>query len=124
MSNAMPTSRQIAARPMIRAWLYAMAFLVFCMVIVGGATRLTDSGLSITEGKPLLGAIPPLTHEAWMEAFNKYRAIPEYQLVNKGMSLEEFEFIYWWEWGHRFMGRFIGGAFLVPFLFFLLTRRI
>lgn len=124
MSEFSPSARQIAARPYIRAWLFAMAGLIFCMVIVGGATRLTDSGLSITEWKPLLGAIPPLTHEAWLEAFEKYRAIPEYQLVNKGMSLAEFEFIYWWEWGHRFLGRFIGIAFLVPFLFFWLTGRI
>ncbi|MDP4823455.1 MAG: COX15/CtaA family protein [Aestuariivirgaceae bacterium] len=119
-----PTARQIAARPMVRLWLYAMAALVFCMVIVGGATRLTDSGLSITEWKPLLGAIPPLTEAAWLEAFAKYKAIPEYQLVNKGMSLAEFEFIYWWEWGHRFLGRIIGLAFLLPFLFFLMTGRI
>lgn len=119
-----PTARQIAARPLVRLWLYAMAALVFCMVIVGGATRLTDSGLSITEWKPLLGAIPPLTEAAWAEAFAKYKAIPEYQLVNKGMSLAEFEFIYWWEWGHRFLGRIIGLAFLLPFLFFLLTGRI
>jgi heme a synthase len=122
MSTA--TARQIAARPYIRLWLYAMAGLVFAMVIVGGATRLTDSGLSITEWQPLLGAIPPLTHEAWLEAFAKYKAIPEYQIVNKGMSLEEFEFIYWWEWGHRFLGRIIGLAFLLPFLFFLMTGRI
>jgi cytochrome c oxidase assembly protein subunit 15 len=119
-----PTARQIAARPYIRLWLYVMAGLVFAMVIVGGATRLTDSGLSITEWQPLLGAIPPLTHEAWLEAFAKYKAIPEYQIVNKGMSLEEFEFIYWWEWGHRFMGRIIGLAFLLPFLFFLFTGRM
>jgi heme a synthase len=119
-----PTARQIAARPYVRLWLYVMAGLVFAMVIVGGATRLTDSGLSITEWQPLLGAIPPLTHEAWLEAFAKYKAIPEYQIVNKGMSLAEFEFIYWWEWGHRFLGRFIGLAFLVPFLFFLTTGRI
>ena len=108
----------------VAIWLWAMAFLVFCMVIVGGATRLTDSGLSITEWQPLLGAIPPLNEADWQLAFQKYQAIPEYQIQNKGMSLEDFKFIYWWEWSHRFLGRFIGVAFAVPFLFFVVTRRI
>ncbi len=100
--------------PAVRAWLYAVAALVFAMVLVGGATRLTDSGLSITEWKPVTGAIPPFTLEAWMAEFEKYRQIPEYQRINKGMSLAEFQFIYWWEWGHRFLGRLIGLAFAVP----------
>ena len=103
----------------VRAWLFLMAFLVFGMVLVGGAVRLTDSGLSITEWQPLLGAVPPLTEADWAIAFEKYRQIPEYTLVNKGMSLEEFKFIYWWEWGHRLLGRLIGVAFLLPFLWFL-----
>jgi cytochrome c oxidase assembly protein subunit 15 len=93
-------------------------------VIVGGATRLTDSGLSITEWKPLLGAIPPLSEADWQEAFAKYQQIPEYQLVNKGMSLAAFKAIYWWEWAHRFLGRFIGVAFFVPFLIFWLRGAI
>jgi cytochrome c oxidase assembly protein subunit 15 len=105
----------------VRGWLYFTAFLIFCMVIVGGATRLTDSGLSITEWQPLLGAIPPLTEADWLVAFEKYRQIPEYQLINKGMSLDEFKFIYWWEWAHRFLGRFIGIVFLLPFLYFAFT---
>src|SRR5512133_636555 len=105
--------QQSAALPYVRAWLLGIAVLVFLMVIVGGATRLTDSGLSITEWKPLLGAIPPFTEAHWLEAFEKYRQIPEYQLVNKGMSLDEFKFIYWWEWGHRFLGRIIGLAFFL-----------
>lgn len=108
----------------VAIWLWAMAALVFCMVIVGGATRLTDSGLSITEWKPLLGAIPPLNETDWQDAFTKYQAIPEYKLVNKGMSLADFKFIYWWEWSHRFLGRFIGFAFAIPFLFFIATRRV
>ena len=107
-----------AAIVAIRIWLFLLAFLVFCMVLVGGAVRLTDSGLSITEWQPLLGAIPPLTEADWAVAFEKYRQIPEYTLVNKGMSLEEFKFIYWWEWSHRLLGRLIGVAFLLPFLFF------
>jgi cytochrome c oxidase assembly protein subunit 15 len=94
------------------------------MIIVGGATRLTDSGLSITEWKPLLGIIPPLGDGAWQEAFAKYRQIPEYELVNKGMSLDDFKTIYWWEWAHRFLGRMIGFAFLLPFLFFWLRGKI
>jgi cytochrome c oxidase assembly protein subunit 15 len=114
-------ARQLAALPYVRGWLYAVAFLVFCMVIVGGATRLTDSGLSITEWQPLLGAIPPFTEADWKAAFEKYQQIPEYHLVNSGMSLEEFEFIYWWEWSHRFLGRVIGLAFFLPFAYFAAT---
>jgi heme a synthase len=110
--------------PAVTVWLCAIAVLIFCMVIVGGATRLTDSGLSITEWKPLLGAIPPLNETHWLEAFEKYKLIPEYQIQNKGMSLEEFKFIYWWEWAHRFLGRIIGFAFIVPLIFFMATRRI
>jgi len=108
----------------VRAWLYIMAGLVALMVIVGGATRLTDSGLSITEWKPILGAIPPLSEADWQSALSKYRQIPEYQQINKGMSLAEFKVIYWWEWSHRFLGRFVGIAFLIPFLFFWMTGRI
>ena len=108
----------------VRAWLFALCILIFAMIIVGGATRLTDSGLSITEWKPILGIIPPLGEGAWAEAFAKYRQIPEYELVNKGMSLGAFKAIYWWEWAHRFLGRMIGFAFLLPFLFFWTTGRI
>ncbi|MBA4783089.1 MAG: COX15/CtaA family protein [Rhizobiales bacterium] len=115
-SNPAPTTaRHLAA---IRFWLFSVLGLIAAMVVVGGATRLTDSGLSITEWKPLLGAIPPLSHADWIEAFDKYRQIPEYQLVNKGMSLADFQFIYWWEWAHRFLGRIIGLAFFVPAVMF------
>ncbi len=105
-------------------WLWCIAALVLAMVIVGGATRLTDSGLSITEWRPLLGIIPPLSEADWLAALEKYRQIPEYQLVNKGMSLAEFQFIYWWEWAHRFLGRIIGIAFALPLAFFWATCRI
>jgi heme a synthase len=108
----------------VRAWLFAVAALVFVMVSVGGATRLTGSGLSITEWQPIMGAVPPLSDAAWKEALEKYRQIPQYQHVNKGMSLEAFKRIFWWEWSHRFLARFVGAAFLVPFLFFLATGRI
>ena len=122
--TASPTERQIAARPFIRLWLYGVATLLVLMVVVGGATRLTDSGLSITEWQPLLGAIPPLNDEAWHQAFAKYREIPEYQVINAGMTLEQFKYIYWWEWVHRFLGRFIGVAFFLPFLGFAISRSI
>ena len=117
------TPSQVAA-PQVRLWLYLIAFLVFCMVIVGGATRLTDSGLSITEWRPLLGAIPPLNEADWLAAFEKYKLIPEYQIQNKGMELGDFKFIYWWEWVHRFLGRFIGVAFAVPLIYFTVKSKI
>ncbi len=110
--------------PLVKIWLWTIAALIFCMVIVGGATRLTDSGLSITEWKPLLGAIPPLNEGAWLDAFEKYKVIPEYHLQNKWMNLEDFKFIYWWEWGHRFLGRFIGVAFIVPLLYFTAAKKL
>ncbi len=112
--------RDAGAERAIRWWLYGLCLLIFAMILVGGATRLTDSGLSITEWKPILGALPPLSDADWQDAFAKYQQIPEYQVINKGMSLAEFKYIFWWEWGHRFLGRFIGFAFLLPFLFFWL----
>ena len=111
-------------RAQVRTWLYLVCVLIFIMVIVGGATRLTDSGLSITEWKPQLGAIPPLNAQDWQIALEKYRQIPEYQLINKGMSMDEFKFIYWWEWGHRFLGRFIGLVVFFPLVFFWITGRL
>ena len=108
----------------VRIWLWVLALMVFAMVLVGGATRLTDSGLSITEWKPIVGMIPPLSAEHWLMELEKYRQIPEYQLINKGMSMAEFQFIYWWEWGHRFMGRMIGFAFIIPFVVFAVQKRI
>ena len=118
-SDSASANRTPAPNRPVRLWLFIMAALVFSMVIVGGATRLTGSGLSITEWQPILGTLPPLSEAGWQEAFNKYRQIPQYQTINKGMSLEAFKGIFWWEWAHRFMGRFIGVAFLVPFLVFL-----
>jgi cytochrome c oxidase assembly protein subunit 15 len=101
-----------------------MCALVALMVIVGGATRLTDSGLSIVEWRPVTGAIPPLSEADWLAEFAKYKTIPEYQQVNWGMTLGAFKRIYWWEWSHRFLGRFIGFAFLVPLIAFAATKRI
>ena len=108
----------------IRAWLLVVAALVFLMVSIGGATRLTGSGLSITEWQPIVGTLPPLSQADWLEAFAKYRQIPQYEHVNRGMSLEAFKAIFWWEWTHRFLGRLVGAAFLLPFLYFLATARI
>ncbi len=103
---------------MVRSWLWLTAALIVVMIAVGGATRLTGSGLSITEWQPIRGAIPPLTAADWQEAFDKYRQIPQYQIVNKGMSLAEFKTIFWWEWGHRLLGRVIGIVFAVPLIWF------
>jgi heme a synthase len=103
---------------LVRAWLYGLAGLVIAMVAVGGATRLTGSGLSITEWKPVTGAIPPLSEAAWTAAFEKYRQISQYELLNSGMSLAEFKVIYLWEWSHRQLGRVIGLAFFLPLAWF------
>lgn len=111
-------------RAAIRVWLMILFVLVVVMIAVGGLTRLTDSGLSITEWRPLTGALPPMTAEDWQREFDLYRAIPEYQLQNKGMSLSEFQFIYWWEWGHRQLGRVIGLVWALGFFWFLLRRKI
>jgi cytochrome c oxidase assembly protein subunit 15 len=108
----------------VRWWLYGVAALVFALVVVGGATRLTDSGLSITEWRPIVGIIPPLSEADWQDALAKYRQIPEYHLVNKGMSLEAFKFIFWWEWAHRFLARMVGFAFAIPFVYFAIRRRL
>ena len=104
----------------VQLWLYGIAVLIALMVVVGGATRLTDSGLSITEWQLITGMIPPFSESQWLVAFGKYQQIPEYQHINRGMSLSEFKFIYWWEWSHRFLGRFIGFAFFIPMVFFWL----
>jgi cytochrome c oxidase assembly protein subunit 15 len=100
----------------LRLWLAGLAALIVAMILVGGATRLTGSGLSITEWQPVTGTIPPLSEAAWEEAFAAYKRIPQYAELNRGMSLDEFKTIYWWEWTHRFLGRLIGVYFLVPFL--------
>lgn len=109
---------------LLRWWLFAIAALVFAMVAVGGATRLTGSGLSITEWQPIMGTLPPLSEVAWLDAFQKYQQIPQYQTLNKGMSLDAFKAIFWWEWGHRLLGRLIGVVFLVPFLVFVVRGRV
>ena len=116
--------RRKGARGAIRLWFMLLFVMVMAMIAVGGLTRLTDSGLSITEWKPVTGALPPMNEAAWLVEFEKYKAIPEYQLQNKGMSLSEFQFIYWWEWGHRQLGRTIGLVWGLGLLGFLVSRQI
>ena len=113
--SAAPASPNTA----VRWWLVGVAALIALMVLVGGATRLTESGLSIVEWKPVTGTLPPLTEAQWHEAFEGYKKIPQYRELNAGMTLAEFKTIFWWEWAHRLLGRFIGAAYLLPFLYFL-----
>ena len=113
-----PTSRPVAA------WLFACCALVFAMIVVGGVTRLTHSGLSITEWQPIVGTLPPLNDAQWQAAFAKYQLTPEYQQVNKGMSLAAFQGIFWWEYFHRLLGRVIGAVFLLPLIWFVVRRTI
>jgi cytochrome c oxidase assembly protein subunit 15 len=113
-----------ANRAIVRGWLYFVLIVLFALVLVGGATRLTNSGLSITEWKPIHGVIPPLTGNEWREEFTKYQQIPEYQQINKGMSLEDFKSIYWWEWTHRLLARGVGFVFAIPLLFFWVSGKL
>jgi cytochrome c oxidase assembly protein subunit 15 len=126
-TSVAPTATAPPKRPLaIANWLMAVASLVFLMVVVGGITRLTESGLSITEWKPVSGAIPPLNHADWQHAFDLYRQTPEYREINgpAGMTLSQFKFIFFWEWLHRLIGRLIGVAFALPLLWFAVKRAI
>ncbi|MDU6244164.1 MAG: COX15/CtaA family protein, partial [Bradyrhizobium sp.] len=111
--TTVPRTTDLAA---IRIWLTVVAGLIALMVLVGGATRLTESGLSIVEWKPVTGTLPPLSERAWTDAFEAYKTIPQYRQMNAGMTLHEFKTIFWWEWGHRLLGRVIGMVYLLPFL--------
>ena len=127
LSASAPVARRRAAAPAaIASWLQIIATLVFAMVVVGGITRLTESGLSITEWKPLSGAIPPLTHADWLAEFARYQATPQFREIAgpSGMQLGDFQFIYFWEWVHRLIGRLIGVAFAIPLLWFAARREI
>lgn len=112
------------SRRQVAGWLLACCTLLFAMIVIGGITRLTRSGLSIVEWQPIVGALPPLNEAQWMETFEKYKLTPEYRQVNFGMSLEAFKGIFWWEYIHRLLGRLIGLAFFVPYLWFLLRRKL
>ncbi len=118
MTGLARTRRQLAV------WLFAVCFLIGAMVIIGGLTRLTGSGLSITQWKPIHGALPPLSQGEWNDEFQAYQKIPQYQQLNASMTLDEFKGIFWWEWSHRNLGRVIGMVFLLPFLWFLLKGQI
>lgn len=125
--DEVPQSSDTTHRPLVLArWLLVVAALVFLMVVVGGITRLTESGLSITEWKPITGAVPPLSEQAWQAAFEKYQRIPEYKEISgpMGMTLLDFKFIYFWEWVHRLLGRLIGLAFALPLLWFWIRKAI
>ncbi|WP_407493329.1 heme A synthase [Pseudooceanicola sp. MF1-13] len=112
------------ARGAIRVWLMILFAMVVVMIAVGGLTRLTDSGLSITEWRPLTGALPPMSEADWQSEFAKYQEIPEFQVQNAWMQLEDFKTIYWWEWGHRQLGRVIGLVWAIGFFGFLAFRKI
>ena len=110
-------------KPLI-IWVTSLLIALFTLVLVGGATRVTDSGLSITEWEPVIGVLPPFTLESWMIEFNKYKLIPEYSLINYQMTLTEFKVIYLWEWGHRFLARIVGLIALMPFIYFLIKKKL
>ena len=122
--GSIDAGQNVGLRGPVRLWLIVLFGLVTCMIAVGGLTRLTDSGLSITEWRPITGAIPPMSLAAWDAEFAKYKQIPEYQLQNLGMSLNEFKVIYWWEWGHRQLGRVIGLVWALGFFAFILRKAI
>lgn len=115
--------RSDRSRP-VAVWLFVVAALVLAMIVVGGATRLTDSGLSITEWKPVTGALPPMSAKDWNDEFALYKEIPQYAQLNQGMSLDQFKAIYWWEWSHRLLGRLVGAVFALPFAYFLIRREL
>lgn len=116
--------RDLHNRALVRGWLYLVLLVLFALVLVGGATRLTNSGLSITEWKPIHGVIPPLNDAEWQEEFTRYQQIPQYSEINKGMDVHAFKSIFWWEWAHRILARGVGFVFALPLLFLWATRRI
>tara|TARA_A100001015_G_scaffold149215_1_gene165433 strand:- start:1084 stop:2127 length:1044 start_codon:yes stop_codon:yes gene_type:complete len=108
----------------IMFWLITLTIMVFLIIIIGGLTRLTDSGLSMVDWQPILGTIPPLNNNQWMDVFNDYKLTPEFLYVNKNMTLDEFKYIFWWEWFHRFFARLIGIVFIIPFIYFLIKKNL
>ena len=108
----------------IMLWLVTLTIMVFLIIIIGGLTRLTDSGLSMVDWQPILGTIPPLNNNQWLSVFNDYKLTPEFLYVNKNMTLDEFKYIFWWEWFHRFFARLIGLVFIIPFVYFLIKKNL
>ncbi|HTT41063.1 MAG TPA: COX15/CtaA family protein [Burkholderiales bacterium] len=123
-ASAATSGTDVSGHRQVAAWLFACCALVFAMVVVGGITRLTHSGLSMVEWQPIVGTIPPLDAAQWQEVFEKYQQTPEYRKVNRGMSLAQFKSIFWWEYFHRLLGRAIGVVFFVPFLYFIVRGRL
>ncbi len=124
MAVFMSNASSLSPSRSVTRWLLVMVILVIAMIVLGGATRLTNSGLSITEWKPITGALPPLSTEQWLIEFDKYKQIPEFSAEHPNMSLEGFRFIYFMEWSHRQLGRLIGLAFVIPFFFFAIKRQL
>ena len=105
-------------------WLLSLTIITFLMILIGGLTRLTDSGLSMVDWRPILGTIPPLNNEDWIAVFNQYKNSPEFKIVNKNMELNDFKYIFWWEWFHRFFARFLGLIFILPLIVFIFQKKI
>ena len=105
-------------------WIGLLLIMVFLIIVIGGLTRLTDSGLSMVDWRPIMGIFPPITHQSWIEVFNKYKLTPEFKIVNYSISLDEFKYIFWWEWFHRFFARLIGLFFIVPFIYFCIKKKL
>ena len=108
----------------IMVWFISLTVMVYLIIIIGGLTRLTDSGLSMVDWQPILGTIPPLNNNQWLKVFNEYKLYPEFLYVNKNMTLDEFKYIFWWEWFHRFFARLIGLVFIIPFIYFLFKKTV
>ncbi len=123
-AQLMNASRDARDRRLVRCWLYVVVLMLVAIVMVGGATRMTGSGLSITEWKPIHGVVPPLNQTEWQEEFEKYQQIPQYVEINKGMSLDDFKSIFWWEWAHRLLARLVGFVVALPLAFFWITGRL
>ena len=105
-------------------WLLSLTIITFLMILIGGLTRLTDSGLSMVDWRPILGTIPPITNDDWIAVFSQYKDSPEFKIVNKNMELNDFKYIFWWEWFHRFFARFLGLVFIVPLIIFIFQKKI
>ena len=110
--------------PAIFVWLLTITLMVLTIIVIGGLTRLTDSGLSMTDWRPLLGIIPPLNNNSWQTVFEMYKLTPEFKIVNKNMNLEEFKYIFWWEWFHRVFARMIGIVFVLPLIYFIIKKQL
>ena len=120
--NSIKTSEYF--NPAIYIWILTITLMVLGIIIIGGLTRLTDSGLSMTDWRPFLGIIPPLNSSNWQSVFEMYKLTPEFKIVNKNMTLDEFKYIFWWEWFHRFFARMIGLVFLLPLVYFMFKNQI